>query len=81
MDAANEGEGAYEAELAVFLPPGAHYMRAVSNMEVSPNPGVHGDLGSVGALILISHLELPFLYAFLQELQFLPPLIWKRNIC
>ncbi|KAL1287107.1 ITGA2B [Ovibos moschatus] len=33
MDAANEGEGAYEAELAVFLPPGAHYMRAVSNME------------------------------------------------
>ncbi|KAF4012681.1 hypothetical protein G4228_003986 [Cervus hanglu yarkandensis] len=33
MDAANEGEGAYEAELAVYLPPGAHYMRAVSNME------------------------------------------------
>ncbi|KAM5213001.1 integrin alpha-IIb isoform 1-T1 [Hipposideros larvatus] len=33
MDAANEGEGAYEAELAVHLPPGAHYMRALSNME------------------------------------------------
>lgn len=33
MDAANDGEGAYEAELAVYLPPGAHYMRAVSNME------------------------------------------------
>lgn len=33
MDAANEGEGAYEAELTVYLPPGAHYMRAVSNME------------------------------------------------
>uniref|UniRef100_A0A452QNL8 Integrin subunit alpha 2b n=1 Tax=Ursus americanus TaxID=9643 RepID=A0A452QNL8_URSAM len=33
MDAANEGEGAYEAELAVHLPPGAHYMRAVSNVE------------------------------------------------
>ena len=40
MDAANEGEGAYEAELTVYLPPGAHYMRAVSNMEVSPNLGV-----------------------------------------
>ncbi|XP_041580181.1 integrin alpha-IIb isoform X2 [Vulpes lagopus] len=33
MEAANEGEGAYEAELAVHLPPGAHYMRAVSNIE------------------------------------------------
>uniref|UniRef100_A0A7N5KKT4 Integrin alpha-IIb n=2 Tax=Ailuropoda melanoleuca TaxID=9646 RepID=A0A7N5KKT4_AILME len=33
MHAANEGEGAYEAELAVHLPPGAHYMRAVSNIE------------------------------------------------
>ncbi|XP_048222306.1 integrin alpha-IIb isoform X2 [Perognathus longimembris pacificus] len=33
MEAANEGEGAYEAELAVHLPPGAHYMRALSNME------------------------------------------------
>ncbi|XP_069883973.1 integrin alpha-IIb isoform X2 [Dipodomys merriami] len=33
MDAANEGEGAYEAELAVHLPPGAHYMRALSNLE------------------------------------------------
>ncbi|XP_034883181.1 integrin alpha-IIb [Mirounga leonina] len=33
MDAANEGEGAYEAELAVHLPLGAHYMRAVSNIE------------------------------------------------
>ncbi|KAM4842872.1 integrin alpha-IIb [Thomomys bottae] len=33
MDAVNEGEGAYEAELAVHLPPGAHYMRAFSNME------------------------------------------------
>lgn len=36
MDAANEGEGAYEAELAVHLPQGAHYMRAVSNVQVSP---------------------------------------------
>ncbi|ELV11226.1 Integrin alpha-IIb [Tupaia chinensis] len=33
IDAANEGEGAYEAELAMHLPPGAHYMRAVSNLE------------------------------------------------
>ncbi|XP_057571743.1 integrin alpha-IIb isoform X2 [Hippopotamus amphibius kiboko] len=33
MDAANEGEGAYEAELAVHMPPGAHYMRALSNIE------------------------------------------------
>ncbi|XP_028340621.1 integrin alpha-IIb isoform X4 [Physeter macrocephalus] len=33
MEAANEGEGAYEAELAVHLPPGAHYMRALSNIE------------------------------------------------
>lgn len=33
IDAANEGEGAYEAELAVHLPPGAHYMRALSNAE------------------------------------------------
>ncbi|XP_054171931.1 integrin alpha-IIb isoform X1 [Homo sapiens] len=33
MDAANEGEGAYEAELAVHLPQGAHYMRALSNVE------------------------------------------------
>ncbi|XP_032313256.1 integrin alpha-IIb isoform X3 [Camelus ferus] len=31
MDAANKGEGAYEAELAVHLPPGAHYMQALSN--------------------------------------------------
>ena len=64
MDAANEGEGAYEAELTVYLPPGAHYMRAVSNMEVSPNLGVHGDLGSVGALILISHLIAPVSLCF-----------------
>ncbi|KAK2506387.1 hypothetical protein MC885_020142 [Smutsia gigantea] len=33
MDAANEGEGAYEAELVVHLPLGAHYMRALSNIE------------------------------------------------
>ncbi|XP_054449198.1 integrin alpha-IIb [Pteronotus mesoamericanus] len=33
VDAANEGEGAYEAELAVHLPPGAHFMRAVSGVE------------------------------------------------
>ncbi|KAM6163562.1 integrin alpha-IIb [Rhynchocyon petersi] len=33
MNATNEGEGAYEAELAVQLPLGAHYMRAVSNIE------------------------------------------------
>uniref|UniRef100_A0A8C4LWU0 Integrin subunit alpha 2b n=1 Tax=Equus asinus TaxID=9793 RepID=A0A8C4LWU0_EQUAS len=33
MDATNEGEGAYEAELAVQLPPGAHYMQALSNIE------------------------------------------------
>lgn len=38
MDAANEGEGAYEAELAVHLPQGAHYMRAVSNVQVRPPP-------------------------------------------
>ncbi|XP_023573970.1 integrin alpha-IIb isoform X2 [Octodon degus] len=30
--AANEGEGAYEAELAVQLPPGAHYVRALSDV-------------------------------------------------
>nr|XP_012299422.1 integrin alpha-IIb isoform X3 [Aotus nancymaae] len=33
MDAANKGEGAYEAELAVHLHQGAHYMRALSNIE------------------------------------------------
>ncbi|KAL1778648.1 integrin alpha-IIb [Sigmodon hispidus] len=33
IDAANEGEGAYEAELVVHLPLGAHYMRALSNVE------------------------------------------------
>lgn len=33
IDAANEGEGAYEAELAVHLPSGAHYMWALSNVE------------------------------------------------
>ncbi|XP_037348627.1 integrin alpha-IIb [Talpa occidentalis] len=33
MEAANEGEGAYEAELAAHLPPGAHYMRALSDTE------------------------------------------------
>lgn len=33
IDAVNEGEGAYEAELAVHLPPGARYMRAFSNFE------------------------------------------------
>jgi hypothetical protein len=37
MDAANEGEGAYEAELAVHLPSGTHYMRALSNIEVRPS--------------------------------------------
>ncbi|XP_008068058.1 integrin alpha-IIb [Carlito syrichta] len=31
--AANEGEGAYEAELATRLPPGAHYMRALSDIQ------------------------------------------------
>lgn len=47
IDAANEGEGAYEAELAVHLPAGAHYMRALSNIEVSPPPwGIARDLGS-----------------------------------
>lgn len=46
MDAANEGEGAYEAELAVHLPPGAHYMRAVSNVEVrSRRGGIPGGRG------------------------------------
>ncbi|KYO46606.1 integrin alpha-V isoform C [Alligator mississippiensis] len=34
-DAANEGEGAFEAELQVQLPPSAHYQRAVSNMQVT----------------------------------------------
>ncbi|KAL2764887.1 integrin alpha-IIb preproprotein, partial [Daubentonia madagascariensis] len=33
MNAANEGEGAYEAELATRLPPGAHYMHALSDVE------------------------------------------------
>ncbi|KAM9597119.1 integrin alpha-IIb [Trichechus inunguis] len=33
MDATNKGEGAYEAELAVHLPPGAHYMQALSDLE------------------------------------------------
>ncbi|XP_071460109.1 integrin alpha-IIb [Marmota flaviventris] len=33
VNAGNEGEGAYEAELAVHLPPGAHYMQALSNIE------------------------------------------------
>ncbi|XP_045345128.1 integrin alpha-IIb [Leopardus geoffroyi] len=33
MDAVNEGEGAYEAELVVHLPPGTHYMRAIGNIE------------------------------------------------
>ncbi|XP_025063061.1 integrin alpha-IIb isoform X2 [Alligator sinensis] len=32
-DAANEGEGAFEAELQVQLPPSAHYQRAVSNIQ------------------------------------------------
>ncbi|XP_032704942.1 LOW QUALITY PROTEIN: integrin alpha-IIb [Lontra canadensis] len=33
MVAANEGEGAYEAQLAVHLPAGAHYMRAISDVK------------------------------------------------
>ncbi|XP_069338812.1 integrin alpha-IIb [Eulemur rufifrons] len=33
VDAANKGEGAYEAELAARLPAGAHYMQALSNLE------------------------------------------------
>ncbi|XP_058140989.1 integrin alpha-IIb [Dasypus novemcinctus] len=33
MAAANAGEGAYEAELAVHLPPGAHYMQALSDVQ------------------------------------------------
>lgn len=40
IEAANDGEGAYEAELAVHLPPGAHYMRALSNVEVRCHLGV-----------------------------------------
>lgn len=60
MEAANEGEGAYEAELAVHLPPGAHYMRALSNIEVRPPPrGTVADLEGAGALLLISHLRAP----------------------
>ncbi|XP_037665873.1 integrin alpha-IIb isoform X2 [Choloepus didactylus] len=35
VTAANEGEGAYEAEMAVHLPPGAHYMRALRDTEGS----------------------------------------------
>lgn len=34
VNASNDGEGAYEAELAVHLPPGAHYIRAFSNVKV-----------------------------------------------
>ncbi|EDM06216.1 rCG33119 [Rattus norvegicus] len=33
VNASNDGEGAYEAELAVHLPPGAHYIRAFSNVK------------------------------------------------
>ncbi|XP_049717148.1 integrin alpha-IIb [Elephas maximus indicus] len=33
MDAVNEGEGAYEAELVVHLPPGAYYMQALSDIQ------------------------------------------------
>uniref|UniRef100_A0A7M4DW87 Integrin subunit alpha 2b n=1 Tax=Crocodylus porosus TaxID=8502 RepID=A0A7M4DW87_CROPO len=33
VDAANEGEGAFEAELQVQLPPSAHYQRAISNIQ------------------------------------------------
>ncbi|XP_028930902.1 integrin alpha-IIb isoform X2 [Ornithorhynchus anatinus] len=33
VDAANEGEGAYEAELAVRLPPSAHFMRATTTLQ------------------------------------------------
>lgn len=57
MDTANEGEGAYEAELAVHLPQGAHYMRARSNVEVRPppweqytGPGSRWSLGSLVSL-------------------------------
>lgn len=60
MDAANEGEGAYEAELAVHLPPGAHYMRAISNIEVMLHfRGITMDLGGARALALIFHLRAP----------------------
>lgn len=60
MDATNEGEGAYEAELAVQLPPGAHYMQALSNIEVRPLPrGITRHLGGTGALTLISRPEIP----------------------
>lgn len=34
VTAANEGEGAYEAELAIQLPLGAHYMQALSDLPV-----------------------------------------------
>ncbi|XP_074080402.1 integrin alpha-IIb [Macrotis lagotis] len=33
VDTSNEGEGAYEAELAVYLPPGAHFMQALSDVK------------------------------------------------
>ncbi|XP_027729022.1 integrin alpha-IIb [Vombatus ursinus] len=33
MSASNEGEGAYEAELAVYLPQGAHFMQALSDVK------------------------------------------------
>uniref|UniRef100_F6RI44 Integrin subunit alpha 2b n=1 Tax=Monodelphis domestica TaxID=13616 RepID=F6RI44_MONDO len=33
VNASNEGEGAYEAELAVHLPPGAHFMQALSDVK------------------------------------------------
>lgn len=55
IEAANDGEGAYEAELAVHLPPGAHYMRALSNIEVRYRRGHSQQAAGMRALTLASH--------------------------
>lgn len=60
MVAANEGEGAYEAQLAVHLPTGAHYMRAISDIKVRPHlGGIPRDLRGARALPLLSQLRGP----------------------
>lgn len=66
MIAANEGEGAYEAQLAVHLPTGAHYMRAISDIKVRPYlGGIPRDLRGARALPLLLQLRGPTSQAWL----------------
>lgn len=56
-NASNRGEGAFEAELRVLLPPGTHYQAARSSIPVGARRGSHAAMGghhsSCGCLVVM----------------------------